>query len=96
MQRYEKFGKVGWISQGKFASHHRWQEFVSHTDGYNSDLYNVPQRSASQRVTLATGGTQEIAEIAEMGPSQMANKGRTDGTDYTDIRPSQMAGYGVA
>ena len=26
----------------------------------------VPQRSASRRVTLATGGTQEIAEIAEM------------------------------
>ena len=36
-------------------------------------------------------GPAEIAEIAEMGPSQMANKGRTDGTESTERRPSQMA-----
>jgi len=32
-----------------------------------AQIFTVPQRSASRRVTLATEGTQEMKEIKEMG-----------------------------
>jgi len=64
VQRYEKFGKVGCILQGKFASHHRWR-------------IKVTQKAQIAQIWAITDGwymgPAEIAEMAEiLEPSQMA------------------------
>ena len=92
MQRYEKFWKVGRISQGKFASHHRWREFVSHTD--TTESRKGPSQMAIDGVALRREIVQNL--IQNSTKYKAISDGRIKVTrklQNADIkRPSQMAG----